>query len=100
MADPEPFSLTCPCCGATLRIDGAKGVLLSHEPPPERSEKTSFEDRLKTLESEKRIAEEKFQESIRSEKNKKEVLDQKFKDLFQKAKEGPVGPMKRNIDLD
>lgn len=100
MADHEPFSLTCPCCGTTLRIDGAKGVLLSHETPPERTEKTSFEDRLKTIETEKRLAEDKFQESIRSEKNKKEVLDQKFNDLFKKAKEGPVGPMKRSIDLD
>ena len=35
-----------------------------------------------------------------AEKSKKEVLERKFQDLFEKAKQGPVGPMKRSIDLD
>lgn len=100
MAEDPIFSVTCPCCGALLRLDGARGVIVGHEPPPEKGEKTSFEDRLKTLDTEKRIAEEKFQESVRAEKSKKEVLERKFQDLFEKAKQGPVGPVKRSIDLD
>ena len=55
---------------------------------------------MKTLEDEKKAAEEKFQESMRAEKSKKEVLEKKFQDLFQKAKEGPVGPVTKDIDLD
>jgi hypothetical protein len=100
MPEDARFTVTCPCCGALISIDGSARVVVGHEPPPSSGEKASFEARMKTLQEEKRIAEEKFQESIRTEKSKKEVLEKKFQDLFQKAKEGPVGPMKRDIDLD
>ena len=100
MPDDSAFTVTCPCCGALLTLDAAARVVTSHEPPPSTADKSSFEARMKTLQDEKRIAEEKFQESIRSEKSKKEVLEKKFQDLVQKAKEGPVEPMKRDIDLD
>ena len=83
-----------------MTIDGAARVVTGHEVPPTQGEKASFDARLKTLDEEKRIAEEKFQESIRAEKSKKDVLEKKFQDLFQKAKEGPVGPVQRDIDLD
>jgi len=96
----EPFVVTCPCCGALLKVDGERGIILSHEAPPQKGDKSSFEERLKTLEAEKRIAEEKFQESVRAEKSKKEVLEKKFQDLFEKAKQEPAGPFKRSIDLD
>jgi hypothetical protein len=100
MANENEYTLTCPCCGALITVDGEARVVLRHETPPSTAEKASFEARMKTLEEEKRMAEEKFQESIRTEKSKKEILEKKFQDLFQKAKEGPVGPMKRDIDLD
>lgn len=100
MADPSTFTVTCPCCGAMLELDGPNRVVVGHTPPPETGEKTSFEERMHALEEEKRVAEEKFQESIRSEKSKKEVLSKKFEDLFQKAKDAPAGPMQRDIDLD
>lgn len=100
MSETDDFTVTCPHCGALLTLDGEAKVVMSHEPPPSQGDKASFEARMKTLEEEKHVAEEKFQESIRAEKSKKEVLEKKFQDLFQKAKEGPVGPMKRDIDLD
>lgn len=100
MAEEGDFTVTCPHCGAHLTIDGGAQVVTGHEPPPDQGEKASFETRMKILQDEKKIAEEKFQESIRAEKSKKEVLEKKFQDLFQKAKEGPVGPVKKDIDLD
>ena len=100
MSDERSFTVTCPCCGALVSIDGEARLAVGYEAPPSSEEKASFDARLKTLDDEKRIAEEKFQESIRAEKSKKEVLEKKFQDLFQKAKEGPVGPIKRDIDLD
>jgi hypothetical protein len=100
MSDEQAFSVTCPCCGALLTVDGAARVVTGHEVAQSPGEKASFDARLKTLDEEKRIAEEKFQESIRAEKSKKDVLEKKFQDLFQKAKEGPVGPVQRDIDLD
>lgn len=99
MTDDRVFTVTCPCCKALLTIDADAFVVLQHE-VPETGDKASFDDRLKNLDEEKRRAEEKFQESIRAEKSKKDVLEKKFQDLFKKAQEGPVGPMKRDIDLD
>lgn len=99
--DPEDlYSLTCPCCGSVLTVDAGARVVLRHTMPKEEGSKASFESRMSALKEEKRLAEDKFKESIRAEKSKKEVLEKKFKDLFEKAKEGPVGPMKRDIDLD
>jgi hypothetical protein len=100
MSDERSFTVTCPCCGALLTIDGEARLAVGYEEPPSSEEKTTFDARLKTLDEEKRVAEEKFQESIRAENSKKVVLERKFQDLFQKAKEGPVGPVKRDIDLD
>lgn len=100
MPDERSFTVTCPCCGALLTIDGDARLAVRFEAPPSTEEKATFDARLKTLEEEKRVAEEKYQESIRAEKSKKEVLEKKFQDLFQKAKEGPAGPVKRDIDLD
>lgn len=100
MPDDPAFTVTCPCCGALLTLDAGSRVVTGHEVPQNPGEKASFDVRLKTLEAEKRIAEEKFQESIRTEKSKKDVLEKKFQDLFQKAKDAPAGPVKRDIDLD
>jgi hypothetical protein len=100
MDDPNAFTVTCPCCGAMITLDAASRVVTAHTPPPETGEKTSFEERMHALEEEKKVAEEKFQESIRTEKSKKVVLAKKFEDLFQKAKDAPAGPLKRDIDLD
>ncbi len=100
MSDERSFTVTCPCCGALLTIDGDAKLAVRFEAAPSTEEKATFDARLKTLEEEKRVAEEKYQESIRAEKSKKEVLEKKFQDLFQKAKEGPAGPVKRDIDLD
>jgi hypothetical protein len=100
MDNPASFTVTCPCCGSILTVDGENRLIVEHTPPPNTGEKTSFEERMHALDEEKRIAEEKFQESIRAEKSKKDVLAKKFEDLFQKAKEAPAGPLKRDIDLD
>jgi len=100
VAESSTFTVTCPCCGALVTIDSSAQVVTGHEPPPSAGDKATFEARMKTLEDEKKAAEEKFQESMRAEKSKKEVLEKKFQDLFQKAKEGPVGPVTKDIDLD
>jgi hypothetical protein len=100
MSNDAAFTVTCPCCGALLTLDAEARVVTDHEMPPGAGEKASFDARLKTLQEEKRVAEEKFQESVRAEKSKKDVLEKKFQDLFQKAKDLPAGPMKRDIDLD
>ncbi|MEJ2368502.1 MAG: hypothetical protein P8Z49_09205 [Acidobacteriota bacterium] len=100
MSDEKEFKVTCPCCGALLTIDGKELLVVSHEAKAEPGNTTSFEDRLKGLEAEKRQSEERYLEAVRSEKSKKDVLNRKFEDLFEKAKQQPAGPITRDIDLD
>ena len=100
MAKKGTFSLTCPCCKAILEVDAEARVVSDYTPPPEDKEAVSFEDRMSSLRQEKEAAEKKFEESMRAEKGKGDVLKKKFDDLFEKAKQEPVGPMTRDIDLD
>lgn len=96
----DRFSLTCPCCKSHLVIDREKGIIIEFKETKVDEKKESFDERLKNLEDEKKRTEEKFQESIRIEKEKKATLEQKFNDLFAKAKDEPIEPQKRDIDLD
>ncbi|MCX7830264.1 MAG: hypothetical protein N2445_04315 [Acidobacteria bacterium] len=100
MNDKENFKVTCPHCKAVLEIDQENKIVVSSEAPPEQKEGLSFEDRLKKLQEEKKVAEAKFEESVRVEKSKKEILEKKFKELSEKAKESKDIPFKKDIDLD
>jgi hypothetical protein len=41
-----------------------------------------------------------FKESMETEKEKAKLLERKFKELLKKAKDEPVAPPTRDIDLD
>jgi len=100
MNEKEDFKITCPHCKAILEIDPENKVVISSEEPPAQKEGLSFEERMKKLQEEKKIAEAKFEESVRAEKSKKEILEKKFKELSEKAKESKDMPFKKDIDLD
>ncbi len=100
MDEKENFKVTCPHCKAILEIDSGSKVVVSSEAPPVQKEGLSFEERMKKLQEEKKIAEAKFEESVRTEKSKKEILEKKFKELSEKAKESKDTPFKKEIDLD
>jgi hypothetical protein len=97
----DKLGVTCPHCGSTLRIDSEAGVVVSHEPPPERRQKADFEARLQQIESEKARAADKMAEAMRREKDKGRLMEDRFKELFDDAKKRDDGsrPIK-DIDLD
>jgi hypothetical protein len=97
----ELFEVNCPCCEATLKIDGELRVVISHTEPVK---KPAFEDLAADVAKLKGAAgrrEEAFQKSFAAEKNQGQVLNRKFDELLKQAKENPeFGKKPRDMDLD
>ncbi len=95
------FEVTCPDCGAILRVDAKARTLLAHTPAPR---KRTFED-LETAARVMREAEERkqslFRQAVDAEKHKEELMEKRFAEALKKAKESPAGerPL-REFDLD
>jgi len=95
------FSVKCPCCEATLQIDGEMQIVITHH---EAEKKPVIED-LKTavqqLKSEAERRNDIFEKSFASHRNSDKVRERKFEELLKQAKEDPEGvPPKRPFDLD
>ena len=93
------FELTCPCCGARLKIDPALKAVIHCEAPKGPRKFASVDDALGALKGEDEEREKKFAASIEAEKSKKDVLNRKFAELFEKTKGDTSKPV-RDIDLD
>ena len=91
--------LECPCCHATLNVDAALGVVLSHEAPV-KPPSVDFDDTARLLREQAERVEEKFRLSVEAEKMKEDVLARKFAEGLKKAKDQPVEKPLRDFDLD
>jgi len=82
----EAFEVSCPDCGAMLKIDPGSRAIISHTPAPRKPDA-----RRESL----------FAQSVDAQKNKDDVLAKKFAEAVKKAKETPLTdrPL-RDFDLD
>jgi len=101
MAKDAFFDITCPDCGATLKIDPATRTLIAHTSAPR---KRTFDD-LETAAQAMRANDERrdsvFRQSVEAEKNRGDVLEKKFAEALKRAKETPdTGKPLREFDLD
>lgn len=97
----EPrFDVTCPCCGARLRIDAELGKVLHHDPPPKHAKAPDLDKATRLLQKEAARREALFRQSVEEEKTKPDLLQRKFEEALKKTKDEPVGPPLRDIDLD
>ena len=97
----DKLTISCPHCGATIRIDVEAGVVVSHEMPVHHREKADFDDRLQQLDREKVRAADRMAEAMRREKDKGRLMEDRFRELFDETKKKDDGkkPIK-DIDLD
>jgi hypothetical protein len=65
MSDSNRFTIICPCCEATLKIDADTGALLSHE--EKHKPLGSFEDMKKDLDKQKLTREQIFAQEMSSQ---------------------------------
>ncbi len=95
------FEIVCPCCGATLVIDGNLKRVLSHTEPEREGEKPDLDAAQRILAEEAARREAAFQQSVEAEKTRGDALSKRFEEALRQARNEPVGPPpKRDFDLD
>jgi hypothetical protein len=97
----QPFDVTCPDCGAMIKIDPVTRAIISHTSAPR---KRTFEDLSAAARAAKDAdarRESIFAQSVEAQKNAEDVMAKKFAEAFKKAKESPdTGKPLRDFDLD
>jgi len=97
----EAFELSCPDCGAMLKIDPVTRAVISHTPAPRKRMFEDFGDAARALREADARRDSLFAQSVDAEKNKDDLLAKKFAEAVKKAKETPLTdrPL-RDFDLD
>jgi hypothetical protein len=97
----NPFDVTCPDCGAILRVDPETRAIISHTSAPRKRTFEDLEAAAKALRDQDERNEVLFRQSVEAEKNKKQLFDKRFEEALRKAKESPdEGRPLREFDLD
>lgn len=97
----DTFEVTCPDCGAVLKIDATTRTLISHTSAPRKKTFEDFESAARAMREQDERKESIFRQAVDAEKNKNDVLEKKFAEALRKAKETPdTGKPLRDFDLD
>ncbi len=97
----EAFEVSCPDCGALLKIDPVTRAVIAHTAAPRKKTFEDFGEAKAALKEADARRESVFAQSVAAQKNSADVLAKKFEEAFKKAKESPVTerPL-REFDLD
>ncbi len=96
----KAFEITCPDCGAVIKVDAVSGLVLSHTPAPRKRMFEDLETAAKAMREQDERKEPIFRQSVDAEKNKADLLEKKFAEALRKAKDAPEGKPLRDFDLD
>jgi hypothetical protein len=97
----KPFDVTCPDCGAILKVDPETRAILSHTSAPRKRTFEDFEAAAQAMREQDERKEDIFRQSVEAEKNKQQLFDKRFEEALRKAKESPdEGRPLREFDLD
>jgi hypothetical protein len=94
------IEITCPDCGAMIKVDGATGLVVSHTPAPRKRMFEDLETAAKAMREQDERKESIFRQSVEAEKNKEDLFEKKFAEALRKAKDAPDGKPFREFDLD
>ena len=102
MAKRDPsFDVTCPCCGAVLKIDTATHAVISHVAPVKPKMFQDMEEAARAMKEQDGRRDSIFRQSVEAQKHASELLEKKFQEALKKAKETPdTGKPIRDFDLD
>lgn len=97
----SPFDVTCPDCGAILKVDPATRSVIAHTPAPRKKTFEDFEAATRALKEQEERKQALFRQSVEAEKNKGDVMAKKFEEALRRAKESKDdGRPLRDFDLD
>ena len=92
--------VSCPCCRATLEVDGATGIVLAHEKPKPKKLSKDLKKAVAEVRGEAAKRDETFRKAFAAQKKHEGELEQKFEGLFKRQKGKPAERQVREIDLD
>jgi hypothetical protein len=95
------FDVTCPCCGAVMKVDIETRGIISHTAPVKPRMFNDMEEAARAMKEQDSRRESIFQQSVEAHKNASALLEKKFQEAVKKAKESPdTGKPIRDFDLD
>ena len=95
------FDLTCPCCGAVLKVDAETRSVISHVAPVKPKTFNDLDDAARAMKEQDSRRDSIFRQSVEAQKHAADVLEKKFQEALRKAKESPdTGKPIRDFDLD
>jgi hypothetical protein len=86
----QPFDITCPDCGAMLKIDPVTRAIIAHTPAPRKRTFEDFTDAARALREADARRDSIFAQSVDAQKNKDDLMAKKFAEAVKKAKETPL----------
>ena len=93
------FETTCPCCHATLIVDGNLKRIVRHEEPV-RGDKPELSDAHRLVAEEAARRENLFQQSVANERTRGDALSRRFEEALKQAKDEPITRPTRDFDLE
>jgi molecular chaperone DnaK (HSP70) len=95
------FDVTCPCCGALMKVDIATRAVISHTAPVKPRMFNDMEEAARAMKEQDSRRESIFRQSVEAQKHASDLLEKKFQEAVKKAKESPdTGKPIRDFDLD
>jgi molecular chaperone DnaK (HSP70) len=95
------FDVTCPCCGAVLKIDASTRNIIAHTAPVKPKTFNDMEEAARAMKEQDSRRDSIFRQSMEAQKHASELLEKKFQEAVKKAKETPdTGRPIRDFDLD
>ena len=97
----EACEVSCPDCGAMLKIDPVTRAIIAHTPAPRKRMFEDFSDAAKAARDAEARRDSIFAQSVDAQKNRDDLMAKKFAEAVKKAKEGPMTerPL-RDFDLE
>jgi len=101
MKTKAAFDITCPCCGAVLKVDAENEAVISHTAPIKPKTFNDIEEAAKAMKEQDSRRDSIFRQSVEAHKHASDLLEKKFQEAVRKAKESPdTGKPIRDFDLD
>jgi molecular chaperone DnaK (HSP70) len=101
MPKQSSFDLTCPCCGAVLKVDAEAEAVISHIAPVKPKMFNDMEEAARAMKQQDSRRDSIFRQSVEAQKHAGDLLEKKFQEAVRKAKESPdTGRPIRDFDLD
>jgi hypothetical protein len=97
----EVFEISCPDCGAMIRVDPVTRAVIAHTSAPRKRMFEDFTEAAAALREADARRDSLFKQSVDAQRNKDDVLAKKFAEAVKKAKESPVTERPfREFDLE